>query len=137
MTAASWVASYVGLPFKDGGRDRAGVDCWGLVRLVYARECKIDLPSYGEISAHDLMAVAGEVEGACDADPWMPVHPASLRIYDVVVMIRRHRPVHMGVMIDAASILHIEQKTDSVMVPLSHPSLVFRRRLFRRHKGLL
>ncbi len=44
MAAASWAKAYVGLPYRAHGRDMAGVDCWGLVRLVMAREFGVDLP---------------------------------------------------------------------------------------------
>lgn len=30
----TWVADYLGLPFRERGRDRDGLDCWGLYRLV-------------------------------------------------------------------------------------------------------
>lgn len=130
-----WVDRYLGLSFKDGGRDFTGVDCWGLVRLVYGHECGVALPAYGEISARDLARIAGEVESAANADPWIAAAPA--RAFDVVVMMRRHRPVHVGVMVDAGRVLHIEAKTAAVCVPLDHASLVFRRRLFRRHRDML
>ena len=39
----AWVADYVGLPWEPYGRTRAGVDCWGLVRLVYEERLGICL----------------------------------------------------------------------------------------------
>lgn len=38
---------YTGIPYKVLGRDRSGIDCWGLISLVY-RECwDVQLPDFG------------------------------------------------------------------------------------------
>ena len=40
----AWWNRYVGIPFAPGGNGVSGCDCWGLVRLVYRREFRIELP---------------------------------------------------------------------------------------------
>lgn len=43
-----WADGYVGLPFKKMGRDRSGLDCWGLVRLILDEQAGVLLPAYSE-----------------------------------------------------------------------------------------
>jgi len=41
-------SKYLGIPYKNNGRSFDGVDCFGLVSLVFAIEKKITLPDYSE-----------------------------------------------------------------------------------------
>lgn len=43
-----WQNKYVGIPYKNNGRDLDGMDCWGLARYVYNKEFNISLPSFSQ-----------------------------------------------------------------------------------------
>ena len=135
----AWTAAYVGTPFTDKGRDLRGADCWGLVRLVYANQLGIELPSYGEISAMDMARVARAIGGGKAGQSWVPVERDQLRAFDVVVM-RGHgtrETCHVGVMVDVTHILHVERGIDAVAVPLNHWTVKRRLIAFRRHVSLI
>jgi len=137
----SWASRYVGLPFKDFGRDFSGVDCWGLVRLVLKQEKNIDVPAYGETSALDLEAVARMVSREAFIEPWIAVMPHAAQPFDVAVMYRRidriRCPIHVGIMVNRWNVLHIEEKISAVMVPVDHPTITCRQPRFFRHKDLI
>lgn len=67
-------ASFIGLPYADKGRDRDGVDCWGLVKLVYAEVAGIVLPDYSDAYTRpgDHASVAAAVESGLK-DGWQRV----------------------------------------------------------------
>jgi hypothetical protein len=102
-----WTNDYIGIPYLSGGRDRAGSDCWGLVRLVYREQYGIDLPSYGEIDydAANIAQTAGLI--ADHRDQWQDVQDPCAG--DVVLLRIEGYPAHVGVMIDATRMLHVHR----------------------------
>lgn len=137
MLPLPWYAKYVGIPFVDGGRDFNGIDCWRLVCLVYEQERQIILPDYGDISALELRQVAELISRDAYAEPWIEVVPSSVNAFDVAVMHKRREPVHVGIMVGREQMIHVEEKTATVMISIKHPSVAFRSINFFRHRKLL
>jgi cell wall-associated NlpC family hydrolase len=100
--------SLVGLPYRDKGRDRAGLDCWGLVRLAFLELRGIELPAYGEdySTAADRRAVAelvaGEIEPA-----WRPIAPGLEQPLDAVLVREGRFPRHVGLVTAPGKMLHV------------------------------
>lgn len=98
---------YVGLPFLEGGRDRRGIDCWGLLRMVYAERLGIDLPSFsGAYTLADRQATADLMAG--HMGQWREVPAGSEQPYDGVLMAARRNPSHIGIVIGNGRMLHVE-----------------------------
>lgn len=96
---------YVGLPFKDLGRDRSGCDCYGLLRLVYA-DAGVVLPSYADDyrTAKDDAANAALI--ASLAEPWVEVAEAQTRALDAVLLKSSGHECHIGVVVRRGLVLH-------------------------------
>lgn len=99
------LSEFTGIPYVERGRDRAGVDCWGVVCLVYRERLEIDLPEY-----HDAPCIAERAElGALIADqrqsgPWVTVDEPQA--YDVAVISYEGHACHVGVWDGHGKILH-------------------------------
>ena len=124
----AWVGGYVGIPWKLHGRDRDGVDCWGLVRLVLMERAGIELPAYetgyatagrDEADALDGMFAAGLDEmaalyvevahrGAATACPL-----GRERELDVLLLRTFGRRMHIGVVVGGRRMLHIQKGIDA------------------------
>lgn len=130
------LSSFVGIPFAEHGRDRTGLDCWGLLRLVYAERFGLVLPSYAEgyATVQDGEAMAGLIAG--ELGPWRDVPPGEARLGDGVLMTLGGEPRHVGIVAGAGRVLHTERATGSLIEPSTSPRL--RRRIlgYFRHQEL-
>ena len=104
----AWVNGYVGIPWRELGRDRDGCDCWGLFRLIMAERFGVALPAYGGQGYRDrddAPGVASLISTGLTAwievarrNPVTGMAPLGAeRPGDGVLMRRRGLPIHVGV----------------------------------------
>lgn len=132
----SWEGAYVGVPFVEGGRDRRGLDCWGLVRLVFRDRLAIDLPLHDEIGPADHRRVTTQMQASIGSGAWQKVQ--GPRAYDVMVARRdphSRYPGHVGVMLDSGRVLHVWKGRDVHVSRLREPALAGLIIGFFRHGG--
>lgn len=115
MSIPIWVGHYIGLPFKEHGRDRRGVDCWGLVRLVMAEKFGIVLPSYS--TYYDSTTREDQLAPliAEERRHWISIEHGEEVFGDVVVLRMRGQPIHVGLVIERGRMLHAEIGIGSVL----------------------
>jgi cell wall-associated NlpC family hydrolase len=99
---------YCGLPYKRRGRDREGLDCWGLVRLVLLEQAGKTFPRYDNDDP-DGWSIAGH------SNAFPRVKLVDAQALDVAIMFTDLKvkagwvsaPVHIGVFVTPKHILHI------------------------------
>lgn len=101
-----WQNKYVGIPYKDNGRDLDGMDCWGLVRAVYNAEFNISLPSFvTDYSGSDRERIAELV--AQYREGWQEV--AEPQNGDIVLFRIMGLESHVGVITEYPYFLHARE----------------------------
>lgn len=117
-----WENSYVGIPYKYSGRDKEGLDCWGLVRLVYKEQFNIDLPSFTDVDTLEKQAetIAKAQEGWNKVD----IEKAG----DVVVFNIMGQPTHVGMIVRPGYFIHSFENQDVRIERLDSPK--WNKRLF-------
>lgn len=98
-------SEYVGIPFKEGGRDRNGIDCYGLPRLIYKELKNIELYDSdkekldGEyfLKYHHLIY-----------RPWISVSALEMKPFDLIVfdVWNDSLPSHTGIYIGNNKFIH-------------------------------
>lgn len=119
-----WQNKYIGIPFLDKGRDTNGIDCWGLVRLVYKQEYNIDLPSFSsDYEADDTERmrdlVAQYKEGWEKIDEPVEGCIVLFNIFGV--------ESHLGIAVSTTHFLHARDKYTSAIE--SFESIAWRNRI--------
>ena len=100
------VLKYLIIPFKDRGRDKGGVDCFGLVQLIYQEEFKIQLPSYIETYANekDKKAICHAINSEKKLSGWLET--TTPKFGNLIILNLLGRPLHLGVMLDENTFIH-------------------------------
>ena len=105
-----WAEAYIGLPYVWNGYTRAGVYCWGLVCLVQREVFGRTLPKYPHGDEAAFAAGIGKLQAR-------PVEMDEAASGDVLMMraneIGNER--HIGVFVDRAHVLHIEEGAGSLI----------------------
>jgi len=103
--------SYIGIPFKELGRDRRGLDCYGLVRLFYAEQFDTVLPILLDnyASTKDSKDVHEVVK--CCIPEWSDVKIGSYG--DVCLFNLKGLPIHLGLYLGDGKFLHAIRGADS------------------------
>lgn len=107
---------YIGIPFLDHGRDRAGCDCWGLVRLVYAEQLGItDLPDLGDdYSDAYARGEVSEAIGETTSEEWnYDVTNGIWKPLDVMIFTRGGVEAHVGMYLHPTEMLHVVQGAEA------------------------
>ncbi|WP_323036260.1 NlpC/P60 family protein [Pararhodobacter sp.] len=110
----SWSNRYVGLPFAEFGRDRAGCDCWGLACIIYREEMNIALPEYvgAYSSADEHSEIAALISGAATSPLWVPVAGTAMA-FDIAVFRRGRFSTHLGIVIHHGIMIHMAGEDQS------------------------
>lgn len=122
---------YIGIPFLDHGRDRAGCDCWGLVRLVYADQLGIALPDLGD--EYSEAYARGEVDEAVSStvgQEWnADVTGQAWQPLDVMIFSRAGVECHVGLYLRPGEMLHVIEGTAAAVE--RYDTVRWKRRLTR------
>ncbi len=118
---AHWSTFYLGIPYRDRGRDRRGVDCWGLAVLVYAEQLGIALPSHDERSAAggslERRLIADMIDRERTGKDWTQVERPGP--FDLMVFSAGGPDRHLAIALGPDRMdrmLHVEDDGDTVRV---------------------
>ena len=101
----NWWNDYITIPYKKMGRDKDGLDCWGLVRMIYKDQFNIDLPSYvDQYNADDTHDSLAELI-AISKESWTKTDNPV--IGDVLLLRAEGSLSHVGVVVSPTHFIHV------------------------------
>jgi cell wall-associated NlpC family hydrolase len=106
--------TYIGIPYRHLGRDRSGIDCYGLVVLIYKEKLGIELPDVCNYKcrddAHNYMTAfytSKKYETVSGFNKlWYPV--TKLEPYDILLFTADEypQPTHSAVYLGDGKFIH-------------------------------
>ena len=108
-----WTPKYIGLPWLNMGRDRAGLDCWGLIRLILAEQFAVNVPSYTEQYAADYDNEELNIIRRQELPSWREVKDPQPG--DVIIFRVLGYPTHAGMIVNPTWMIHVQRGIDTVV----------------------
>ena len=126
-------SNYIGIPFKSCGRSYSGLDCWGLLRLIYQEELNIQLSSYTDeyVNASFYTKVSDVINA--HIPEWLPIKRGTEQTYDVIILRLRGLPIHISMVIKPGVMIHVLAKINTCLERYNTPMWDKRIRGFYRY----
>lgn len=133
--SSHWILPYIGLRHALGGRDRNGVDCWGLLYLVYREHFGIELPVFPGVTVAGLADVVDLIQREVDSCWFEVVAPFDGA---AVAMSQKSAMHHVGLYAEAdgGKVIHCWNSQNVIVETLASLRRFkgFRTIKFYRHK---
>lgn len=101
MTGYSWINQYIGIPYKIGGEDRNGIDCYGLVYLVMREQFNVLLPSHGKHINCKRVLMRELTSGFLKQLEFGQIYQVEKpRDFDLMIQQRARAVLHIGVFVN-------------------------------------
>lgn len=127
------------IPFQEGGRDRSGSDCWGLVRICYQDLFGITLDEYSSVAYTSMsnLAITSTSISEIISDDFPFVEVDEPQYGDFVLVNMLGRPVHIGFMLSSDKMIHTSKQTGVAVENIRGDKWKRKIQSFHRHKSML
>lgn len=120
-----WWQKYIGIPFLDRGRTWQGVDCGGLLYLIYKTELNIDLPGFDCFYHARVYKEANKVIDEVKKNIFKKIDSPSEMCAVVFARdkwrINERGSYHVGICINEHEMIHAQDPTNVKVTSLSNP----------------
>jgi len=127
-------SKYIGIPFEDKGRTAEGLDCWGLLCLIFKEQFNIFIPTFEYSTATNFSEVGKLIED--NIHVWIKIEPDTRKVGDVILLRLLGYPVHVGILVDRQRMIHVFKGTNTCLQRIN--SIVWKKRIqgIYRHPNL-
>lgn len=117
------ITDYIGVPYKDKGRDLKGCDCFGLVKLYYKNELGIIIPDVA-ITADQPRRIFANFLNEISQHWKETLIPEKGCV--IAMAVNENHPklvTHFAVMLNERQVLHTLNKKGSHIVKIDDPTI--------------
>lgn len=118
------------------GRDYNGVDCYGLIYLIYKEQLGIELNPFSGIFTDQSPKTMLQIAEVMNKDRNNWNSPKDIKAFDMLQLRTGRHAFHVGVAIDEKRMIHVEEGINAVIERITSPIWKNRIEWIYRHKSL-